>query len=156
MIFFDIDDTLFDNSGAEIKAARRFHQETRGLEHFQNPEDFVYQWRATTEIYLQRFIDKKISFQDQRRHRLRDIFKRSFSHAEADALFNEYLKYYEENWELFADVLPCLDKLSSLALGIISNGNSSQHAMEEHVEIQSLARLYDILDRFVTAFKEPT
>jgi len=32
-----------------------------------------------------------------------------------------------------------------------ANGNSSQHAMDEHVEIQSIARLYDILSRFLDA-----
>ncbi len=31
-----------------------------------------------------------------------------------------------------------------------ADGNSSQHSMDEHVEIQSLARLYDTLNRFVT------
>lgn len=30
-----------------------------------------------------------------------------------------------------------------------ADGNSSQHSTEEHVEIQSLSRLYDILNRFV-------
>lgn len=30
-----------------------------------------------------------------------------------------------------------------------ADGNSSQHSVEEHVEIQSLSRLYDLLDRFV-------
>ena len=58
MIFFDIDDTLFDNSGAEIKAAGRFYQETSGLGHFEDLDDFVDQWRASTETYLQMFIEK--------------------------------------------------------------------------------------------------
>jgi succinyl-diaminopimelate desuccinylase len=31
-----------------------------------------------------------------------------------------------------------------------ADGNSSQHSAQEHVEIPSLARLYDTLDRFVT------
>ncbi len=35
-----------------------------------------------------------------------------------------------------------------------ANGNSSQHSTEEHVEIQSLSRLYDLLDRFVTDIQE--
>jgi succinyl-diaminopimelate desuccinylase len=35
-----------------------------------------------------------------------------------------------------------------------ADGNSSQHSTEEHVEIPSLARLYDILDRFVTEIQE--
>ncbi len=35
-----------------------------------------------------------------------------------------------------------------------ADGNSSQHSTEEHVEIQSLSRLYDLLDRFVTDIEE--
>jgi succinyl-diaminopimelate desuccinylase len=31
-----------------------------------------------------------------------------------------------------------------------ADGNSSQHSTDEHVEIQSLSRLYDLLDRFAT------
>ena len=35
-----------------------------------------------------------------------------------------------------------------------ADGNSSQHSTEEHVEIQSLSRLYDLLDRLVTDIQE--
>ncbi|MDX2452184.1 M20 family metallopeptidase [Desulfosarcina sp.] len=35
-----------------------------------------------------------------------------------------------------------------------ADGNSSQHSTEEHVEIQSLSRLYDLLDRFVNDIQE--
>ncbi len=35
-----------------------------------------------------------------------------------------------------------------------ADGNGSQHSTEEHVEIQSLSRLYGILDRFVTDIQE--
>ncbi|MEK6193332.1 MAG: hypothetical protein N2F24_03760 [Deltaproteobacteria bacterium] len=98
MILFDIDETLFDNSGAEIKASKRFYQKTKGLDHFEDLDDFVGQWRATTETYLQMFIDRRLSFQEQRRRRLRDIFRQPFSDEEADALFKKYLLYYEESW----------------------------------------------------------
>lgn len=140
MILFDIDDTLFNNTGAEVKAAERFYQEGRGPMPFADQDDFVYQWRAATETYLQMFIDRRLSFQEQRRHRLRDVFRRPFSDAEADALFEQYLGYYEESWALFPDVLPCLDRLAPLGLGIISNGNSRQQR-------QKLREL-GIIDRF--------
>ena len=126
MILFDLDDTLFDNSGAEIKAAKRFYEKNQGLDHFAGPDDFVEKWRVTTETYLQMFIEGWLSFQEQRRHRLKDIFRQSFSEGEADALFKQYLELYEDNWELFTDVLPCLERLASWSLGIITNGNSSQ------------------------------
>lgn len=36
-----------------------------------------------------------------------------------------------------------------------ADGNGSQHAENEHVEIQSVGRLYDILNRFLTEIQEP-
>lgn len=35
-----------------------------------------------------------------------------------------------------------------------ADGNSSQHSKDEHVEIESIGRLYEILDRFVAALQE--
>jgi succinyl-diaminopimelate desuccinylase len=35
-----------------------------------------------------------------------------------------------------------------------ADGDSSQHSTDEHVKIPSLARLYDMLDRFVTDIQE--
>ncbi|MBC2711167.1 MAG: M20/M25/M40 family metallo-hydrolase [Desulfosarcina sp.] len=35
-----------------------------------------------------------------------------------------------------------------------ADGNSSQHSTDEHVEIQSLSRLYDILNRFIADIQE--
>ena len=126
MILFDIDDTLFDNSGAEIRAAKQFYEKNQGLEHFAGRDDFVENWQAATETYLDMFIKGQLSFQEQRRHRLKEIFRQSFSAEEADALFEQYLGFYEDNWELFPDVLPCLERLAAWNLGIITNGNSSQ------------------------------
>jgi len=112
------------------------------LEHFADQDDFIGQWRAATETYLQMFIDGQISFQEQRRQRLRNIFRQPFHKREADALFEQYLGLYEDSWELFADVIPCLDRLAPLDLGIISNGNTSQ----QRQKLEDLG----IIDRFDT------
>ena len=59
MILFDLDDTLFDNAGAEIKAAERFYEKHQELDRFADRDDFVKEWRATTEIYLQMYIEER-------------------------------------------------------------------------------------------------
>ena len=143
MILFDIDDTLFDNKGAEIKAAERFYEKNRGLAHFAGRNDFVEKWRATTETYLQLFIEGRLSFQEQRRLRLRDIFRKPLSEAEADELFEQYLGFYEDNWELFPDALPCLERLGSWSLGIITNGNGRQQ--RQKLEELGIADCFDIV-----------
>jgi putative hydrolase of the HAD superfamily len=60
---------------------------------------------------------------------MRDIFAPSepnLSDAEADFRFQLYLEHYESNWTLFDDVLPCLDRLAHMRLGLISNGDLEQ------------------------------
>ena len=66
----------------------------------------------------------------------------TLSDGEADARFGVYLRCYESHWSLFADVLVCLERLSSMPLGIISNGNSDQ----QHQKLKRTG----ILERFST------
>lgn len=141
MIFFDIDDTLLDNQGAETAAALEFHQLYSNV--FPESSDkFAYNWRMITEKHVQRYLSGELSFQDQRRERLKELFShdRILTDIEADNIFQRYLDAYERNWRLFPDVKPCLVQLSGTKLGVISNGDSSQQR-------QKLTAT-DILDRF--------
>ena len=127
MIFFDIDDTLLDNTEAERDAAAKFFMRHR--ETLNSPKDeFIDRWRTTTEHFIQRYISGELSFQDQRRERLRQIFGEniSLSNTEADSMFEAYLGFYEGSWQLLPDVKACLDELDGYRLGIISNGNAVQ------------------------------
>ena len=125
MIFFDLDDTLLDHSSAEGLAAKAFG------ERYQQrlPErsiPFIEQWRHLTDKHMKRFLAGELTFQAQRRHRIRELFDQTFNDDECDAYFQEFLNFYEGNWRLFDDVLPCLDALSHLRLGIITNGATTQ------------------------------
>lgn len=42
------------------------------------------------------------------------------------AIFDTYLSAYEAAWQLFPDVLPCLDRLDGVRLGVITNGDRDQ------------------------------
>ena len=143
MIFFDIDDTLLNNTAAERDAAAKFyflHRET-----LKEPEDeFIDRWRTTTEHFIQRYISGELSFQGQRRERLRQIFgeKISLSDTEADSMFEAYLGFYESSWQLFPDVTACLAELDGTRLGIISNGN----AVQQRKKLSSL----EIFEKFAT------
>jgi len=69
----------------------------------------------------------KLSFQEQRRLRIREIFNQpKISNEEADRRFAIYLRHFEDHWQLFDDVIPCLDSLDGYILGIVTNGNSFQ------------------------------
>lgn len=127
MIFFDIDDTLLDNQGAEIAAAIELHQLYSKV-FPEPPDEFAYNWRMITEKYFQRYLAGELSFQGQRRERLKEIFShdRILTDNEADNIFQKYHSAYKRNWRLFPDVEPCLAQLSGIKLGIISNSDSSQ------------------------------
>lgn len=134
-IFFDIDGTLVDFAGAEHSAARLFHSEH--VERLGEPfAAFLPRWREVTEKHFQRYLAGELDYQGQRRARLREIFgaARPLGDAEADALFDGFLRDYEGSWQLFPDVAACLAGLAGRTLGIISNGDPLQQR-------QKLARL---------------
>ncbi len=109
MIFFDIDETLLDNKSAETTAAMEFHKIYQDI-FPESPSEFARNWRALTEKHVQRYLAGELSFQGQRRERLRELFShdRILSDAKADNLFQRYLDAYERSWRLFPDVAFCL------------------------------------------------
>jgi putative hydrolase of the HAD superfamily len=127
MIFFDIDGTLVDHKGAERAAALAFQKNY--VKAFPESADaFAARWHTVAEKHVRRHLAGELSFQGQRRARLRELFAHhsSLTDAEADGLFVGYLMKYEENWSLYPDVMPCLEELENQRLGIISNGDSKQ------------------------------
>lgn len=143
MIFFDIDETLLKNAAAERYASRQFYFLHQKIIQ-ESLDNFLEYWKELTEQNLRRYFAGELSFQDQRRERLRQVFndRLSLSDAEADNMFASYLKFYESSWELFPDVVECLNELKAVRLGIISNGDSVQ----QRQKLDSLG----ILDRFST------
>jgi putative hydrolase of the HAD superfamily len=128
VIFFDIDDTLLDQLYAERTGALEFWQEHRHLFPF-GAEEFLALWRTLAEKHMDRHLAKEVSFVEQRRGRIRELFSHiavALSDDEADERFGEYLRRYEANWRSFPDVIPCLDALRPVPLGVISNGDYRQ------------------------------
>jgi putative hydrolase of the HAD superfamily len=118
MIFFDLDDTLLDYRATEKKAALAL------LNH--SPEQFLPWWSRLAEHYYGEFLKGKISFDDQRRCRVKEIFGGagiSLDDPAADAAVKVYLEHFNGSETLFEDVLPALDRLSGRRLGIITNGD---------------------------------
>jgi len=123
LVLFDIDDTLIDHSAASRSASITLH----GMIDSVHPVDeFVRSWAASLDRHYGRYLKGEIGFDEQRRARVRDVVESTLTDEEADAVFARYLAAYEGAWALFPDVLPCLDRLSSCRLGIISNGHSTQ------------------------------
>lgn len=125
MIFFDIDDTLFDYKTSQDIAASKF------CDMFSDrliPEksDFVKVWDTVAREHMKRYLLGELTFQEQRRERIKAVIHGIKSDKEADLLFSEYYSFYQNSWQLFPDCIEALDILRSKKLGIITNGDLNQ------------------------------
>lgn len=128
-IAFDIDGTLLDHRQAQERALGSLYSIVKNKIPHSNLKEFFSTWKARTEQYINEYLAGRISFKQQRILRVQSVFLKwgcQLSSQEAWDIFKEYLIKYEHNWTLYEDVLPCLNMLKNLPLGVISNGNGKQ------------------------------
>ena len=127
-VFFDLDGTLLDDDAALRAGALALLRRHYAV--FDLPDDvFVRQWKDVAATHWRRYEKREVTFAEQRRARVIDVFGaagRALSAADADDIFQAYVRDYERNWRLFPDVLPCLDALDGRPRGVISNGDTAQ------------------------------
>ena len=124
LILFDIDDTLLDHGAAARAGAIALHESVGASV---SVEEFVSLWGAALERHIARYLAGEVTYQEQRRARIREVVDVTLTDAGADRLFENYLAAYEAGWSLFPDVTACLDMLScSHSLGVVSNGEAQQ------------------------------
>jgi putative hydrolase of the HAD superfamily len=127
-VLWDIDDTLFDYSGAERTGALRYFEAEGLLRAYESAEQALGHWRAVMEIHYDRFLAGELTFPEQRRERVRAFLGRPLADAEADAWFEGYRVHYEgADWSAFPDVVPALDALTpAYRHGVLSNSSVLQ------------------------------
>ncbi|MFI6354702.1 HAD family hydrolase [Streptomyces sp. NPDC050743] len=140
-VVWDVDDTLFDYTSAD-RAGMRAHLAAEGLlAGYGSPEEALGRWREITDRQWARFSAGEVSFEGQRRDRVRVFLGAELTNAECDAWFQRYIGHYEAAWTLFPDVLPALEALSaSHRHAVLSN---SSITVQEHK-----LRTLGLLDRF--------
>jgi putative hydrolase of the HAD superfamily len=127
MILLDLDDTLLDHSGAEERAATEFGRQFAAEIPDYDSSTFARRWRAIAEEHYREYLAHAVSFQDQRRRRVRSVLgNQSLSDAEADRIIDLYLQEYERAWIAFDDVEPFLASHGEIRLAILSNGAQAQ------------------------------
>ena len=132
-IIFDLDDTLLDHRPACAAAALRLFLENKRYTEAAGPEAFEDLWFALIEKYYLLWEQGALSLTEHRRQRIRSAFARlpeDTPDNEVDALFARYMEYYEENWRLFPDVIPCLLSLSGIPMAIVTNGEPKQQLLK--------------------------
>jgi putative hydrolase of the HAD superfamily len=140
-VLWDVDDTLFDYTGAD-RAGMRLHLAAEGLlDAHESVEQAIARWREITDAQWARFSAGEVSFEDQRRDRVRVFLGQELSDEEADAWFQRYVAHYETVWSLFPDVLPVLDALAASHRHAVLS-NSSVHVQDRKL------RVLGVRDRF--------
>ncbi|KUH38456.1 MULTISPECIES: HAD family hydrolase [Streptomyces] len=112
-VLWDIDDTIFDYARAD-RAGMRRHLRDEGLgTAYACVEEALEHWREATLAHWQRFSAGEVTWEQQRRDRVRAFLGAPLGDDEADAWFARYLAHYEAAWELFPDTVPVLDLLAA-------------------------------------------
>lgn len=125
-VLWDVDDTLFDYSGADRAAALAHLADEGLLDAYPSPQDALEHWAAVMEQQFARFLAGEVDFAGHRRERARGVLGRPLPDAEADAWFGRYVTRYEAAWALFPDVLPVLDALADgFRHGVLSNSSTA-------------------------------
>ncbi|MFI9647993.1 HAD family hydrolase [Streptomyces sp. NPDC052040] len=140
-VVWDVDDTLFDYTSAD-HAGMRKHLAAEGLlGRYGSVAEALELWRRATHLQWARHAAGEVSFEGQRRDRVRLFLERTLTDDEADAWFGRYLRHYEAAWALFPDVLPALDALAGVYRHAVLS-NSSIHVQEHKL------RALGVRDRF--------
>lgn len=144
MLFFDIDATLLDHERAEELGAIEFLKASNEQLNL-SASEFVKLWHGLSDKYFEKFLLKELSFQEQRRMRIKELFGHQLSNEQVDQKFEDYLKFYKANWAAFEDVIPCLEQLKKQGnrLGVISNGD--YHQQIEKLESINVKKYFDII-----------
>ncbi|MGI5458241.1 HAD family hydrolase [Streptomyces sp. CA-249302] len=140
-VVWDVDDTLFDYSGADRAAMREYLVVEGLLDQDEAVPEALERWRVATEVNWARFSAGEVSFEGQRRDRVRLFLERELTDDEADDWFRRYKAYYEAAWALFPDVMPALDALAASHRHAVLS-NSSIHVQDRKL------RALGVHDRF--------
>lgn len=141
---FDLDGTLFDHRRSAIAGVGKFFN-SLGVP----PTPAAHRaWLHAEEAQFERWRTGEISFQEQRRERLRYVLPACgidapLDSAALDSLFEGYLLAYRLSWCLFADSISLLGALRSagLLVGVLTNG-----AGEQQRDKLQVTNLFDALD----------
>jgi putative hydrolase of the HAD superfamily len=129
-LVFDLDGTLVDQEGAERDALMRLYETEMKLDPKPGFRDFLRVWRTAADDFLQRFLDNKMSFEEQRTLRFDAIYQ-AFGQVppagEAQRLHQRYGELYREQWRAFEEAKPALETLKKdFRLAVITNGDGAQ------------------------------
>jgi putative hydrolase of the HAD superfamily len=144
-VLLDLDGTLLDHKGAAqaafLAACVRWlpdlDEEARQEAHTE--------WQRLEAVHMRAYLDKAMTFQEQRQARLRGVLSAygrdaaAVSDDQADDLFTVYLRHYEKSWVAYSDVPEAMRFLGEAPAGVVVLSNGDRQQQEAKLR---LARSY--------------
>ena len=126
-VLFDLDDTLIDHRGAVARALTAW---LPGL-----GDEGLRLWNEAQERHLVAWRERRITFAEQRRRRLRDFLPAvgiPYADEDLDEIFEGYPREYEAAWQRFPDVDDALAEVAEqgLVTAILTNGTHEQQHLK--------------------------
>jgi putative hydrolase of the HAD superfamily len=125
VLLIDLDDTLLDDRRAMAAAVLQLRERHRLVPN-ELDEAVASRWDATGRVLWARCAAGEITFDEQRRLRLRETFDLSAHEDQADAMFQEYLAFYEQHWALLPGARDFLASTAHLPRALVTNGRRQQ------------------------------
>ena len=134
VLFFDIDDTLLDSESAHYLALTKIISDY-SLD--TTPRQVFSEWLRITDKYLKQYFRNKISANQQRIKRIRELWRIATCTIDDNTaleVYENYHRFFVESCLLFPETIPTLEKLNDHKLGIISNGPviDQRHKLEKN------------------------
>jgi putative hydrolase of the HAD superfamily len=129
-LLLDLDGTLVDD-----KAAMRHALDTLVVSrphlfsHLDMANSYTL-WDHISEKHWHAFEAGELSFQNQRRYRLREFLQRELSDDEADELFLLYTKGYEDSVTVLPGVIEFFERTEHVPKAIVTNGLRTQQLLK--------------------------
>ena len=97
-VFFDLDETLIDIKYAQNEAIKSLFNKY-DFAAKTDKQEFINTWDKITDYHYKFYTQKQISYSEQRKRRIVDLFKTFKINLTKDplAVYDEYLKTFEES-----------------------------------------------------------
>jgi putative hydrolase of the HAD superfamily len=132
-VLFDLDDTLLDYATARDRGIRAWVAEVDAGRH---GGEAVRVWRELEEHHFRRYSAGEVTFDEQRRERLRAFWPHLSGAAddELDQAFSAYFAHTEAAWAPVPGAVDTVRELSRrLTVGVLTNGQAELQARKLQV-----------------------
>lgn len=154
MIFLDLDDTLLDDRGASNSALGLFLARQGVPEHLDTVATATAEWKKISREEWNRYIRGEITFQDQRRERIRRFYQMDIGSENADTMFEIYRMAYEECWRTVPEAVLFLKNWGAVRKAVITNGEHEQQLRK--VSVTGLSAYFsEVITPSVTGYFKP-